>query len=475
MADLYFRSGEYAKGLAAIHIVLQLNGYDEAANFMAGNLYRAMGDFTNAREAFGWAARSMEFRSASFTQMAELSLIQSQFELAKEYAHKALDFNRYNINALQTLAIAERMSGNNQEAKKPLHQLIEIDPLHHFANLEVYFLNPSKKNWDHFIGLIHNEYPDQTHLELAIAYHNRGQDEVAVQLLEKLMDTSQNPIIHLWHAYLNNDAELLNVANGISPEFVFPYRRETIQTLVWATKNNSDWKWTYYLALNLWAKDQNAEALALMNSLGERPDYGPFYIARASLKEKLGKSGIDSDLEKSIQLRPESWLIQLDAVRYYQHHKKWEKAYQLSLNAFMHFRNNFNVEIMHARSLLYMGRVDECLVVLESVNVLPSEMAKESRQLYKWAFLRQSIDLIKAGKVEEAISAINASKEWPENLGAGKPYQPDERIQNILLDYVKGIINSNQYLVLLEALNDEKSGQGYDSILIKEALALIQK
>jgi len=83
--------------------------------------------------------------------------------------------------------------------------------------------------------------------------------------------------------------------------------------------------------------------------------------------------------------------------------------------------------------------------------------------------------LIKAGKVEEAISAINASKEWPENLGVGKPYQPDERIQNILLDYVKGTINSNQYLVLLEALNDEKSGQGYDSILIKEALALIQK
>jgi hypothetical protein len=102
-------------------------------------------------------------------------------------------------------------------------------------------------------------------------------------------------------------------------------------------------------------------------------------------------------------------------------------------------------------------------------------MAKESRQLYKWAFLRQSIDLIKAGKVEEAISAINASKEWPENLGVGKPYQPDERIQNILLDYVIGTINSNQYLVLLEALNDEKSGQGYDSILIKEALTLIQK
>jgi hypothetical protein len=193
------------------------------------------------------------------------------------------------------------------------------------------------------------------------------------------------------------------------------------------------------------------------------------------LKEKLGKSGIDRDLEKSIQLSPESWLIKLDAVRYYQHHKKWEKAYQLSLNAFMHFRNNFNVEIMHARSLLYMGRVDECLVVLESVNVLPSEMAKESRQLYKWAFLRQSIDLIKAGNVEEAISAINASKEWPENLGVGKPYQPDERIQNILLDYVKGTVNSNQYLVLLQALNDEKSGQGYDSILIKEALALIQK
>ena len=475
MADLYFRSGEYPNGLAAIDIVLQLNGYDEAANFIAGNLYRAMGDYINAREAFGWAARSMEFRSASFTQMAELSLIQSQFELAKEYAHKALDFNRYNINALQTLAIAERKSGNNQGAKKPLHQLLEIDPLHHFANLETYFLNPTNNNWNHYIGLIQNEYPDQTHLELAIGYHNRGQDESAVALLGKLIENSENPIIHLWRAYLNNDAEYLNMANEISPEFVFPYRRETIQALAWAKENSQDWKWTYYLALNLWAKDRNAEALVLLNSLDERLEYGPFYVARASIKEKLGQWGIDGDLEKSIQLNPESWLIQLNAVRYYQHHKKWEKAYQLSLNAFMHFRNNFNVEIMHARSLLYMGRVDECFVVLESVNVLPSEMAKESRQLFEWAFLRQSIDLLKGGKVEEAITAINASKEWPENLGVGKPYQPDERLQNILIGYAKGAINPNQYLDLIKSIKKNIPDQGYDLILINEALSLIQK
>ena len=474
LADLYYRSGKYAEGLSAINKCLQLNAYHAECNYMAGNLYRAMGDLADAKEAFGWAARSIAFRSAAYTQMAEISLIERQYSLAVEYANQALDFNRYNINAYQVKAIAYRELGNKKGTSETLNQLLEIDPLHHFVNLERYFLNPSGNNWDRYSNFIQNEYPDQIHLELAISYHNRGLNEEAIALLKNAVQMRENPLIYLWLAYLKMDGEILAQADEISSEFVFPFRRETIRVLEWAVENSDSWKWKYYLALNYWGKNRDREAMALMNSLEDNPDYAPFYIARASLKEKLNLSEVKKDLARSITLSPDSWRVNMNAVQFYQKHNNWNESYRLSSNAFEQFPENFNVSIMHARSLLYTEQWDESIDILKSVQVLPSEMARESRQLFEWALIRKSLDLIKTGKIEKAISAIEASKEWPENLGVGKPYDPDESFQNILLDYCKNIAKSEQYIKLLKVMKKESSGEGYKTILINTALAVIQ-
>ena len=406
--------------------------------------------------------------------MAEISLIERQYSLAVEYANQALDFNRYNINAYQVKAIAYRELGNKKGTSETLNQLLEIDPLHHFVNLERYFLNPSGNNWDRYSNFIQNEYPDQIHLELAISYHNRGLNEEAIALLKNAVEMRENPLIYLWVAYLKMDGEILAQANEISSEFVFPFRRETIRALEWAVENSDSWKWKYYLALNYWGKNRDREAMALMNSLEDNPDYAPFYIARASLKEKLNLSEVKKDLARSITLTPDSWRVNMNAVQFYQKHNKWNESYRLSSNAFEQFPENFNVSIMHARSLLYTEQWDESIDILKSVEVLPSEMARESRQLFEWALIRKSLDLIKTGKIKKAISAIEASKEWPENLGVGKPYDPDESLQNILLDYCKNIAKSEQYIKLLKSMKKESSGEGYKAILINTALAVIQ-
>jgi hypothetical protein len=72
LADLSLRSGFYEGGLEYANRALQLDAYDGEANFMAGGLYRALGRTADARDAYGWAARSMAFRSAAYVQLAEL-------------------------------------------------------------------------------------------------------------------------------------------------------------------------------------------------------------------------------------------------------------------------------------------------------------------------------------------------------------------------------------------------------------------
>ena len=472
MADLFFRQGLYLEGLKAIRKNLAVNGYDAEANFSAGNLYRALGKYNDAREAFGWAARSLAYRSAAFTQMAEIYLIEKKWDLAIDYGIQALDFNRFNMNAMQVLVLANRKLGNTRLVKEWVGKLLAIDPIHHFANLESYFLNPTQSNWDKYKSMIQNEFPDQIHLESAISYINRGFLEEAVDLLVKTR--SNNPLVKLWVAYLKNDPAVLSQVSELPSDFVFPYRRESIDALKWAVGSNDHWKLNYYLALNYWAKDRDKEALTLMTKLGNKPDLGAFYVSRSSLKEKLGIPGSENDLGQSILLSPDNWPILLHSVQYFQNNNNWDKAYTLSIKAFNRFPNNFNVEVMHAKSLLYTDRIDECISVLEKTQVIPSEMARESHKLFEWALIRKSINLIQSGKDSLAIAAIKGSKEWPENLGIGKPYDPDERLQNILLDYIKDETQKNEYIESLKNLEKEKIGKGYQSILIDAALTVIK-
>ena len=470
MADLYFRKGKYEQGLTAISKILSINGYNDKANFLAGNIYRALGKYNDAKEAFGWASRSIGYRSAALTQMAEIYLINNKWDLAIEYASNALDYNRFNINAMQVMILANRKSDQLKSAKEWINILLSIDPLHHFANLEAFYLNSSKYSWDRYFSHINNEYSAQTHLEIAISYFNRGLNEEAIELLERT--SKNNSINQVWLAYLTNDKSILNSAELLSPEFVFPFRRETLNVLKWSVLNSDDWKWKYYLALNYWAKDRDDEALEMMNALEDIPNYGPFYAARASLKEKMKNKGISQDLERSIIFSSGSWSIQLNAVKYFQSTNQWKRALKLSTKVSEQFPNNFDVQIMHAKSLLYANKFDDAIVFLNKANVLPSEMARESRQLYEWVNLAKAIELIKIKNIDLAKIYIEKSRAWPRNLGIGKPYKTDESLQDILSKFLNNKISNDELIKELNLTINKKSG--YESKLINNLIKAIQ-
>ena len=433
MADLYFRSGEYNDGLNAITKVLQLNTYDAEVNFMAGNLYRAVSENINAKESFGWAARSVGYRSAAYTQMSEIAFLEKDYDMAQIYATKAISYNDANISALQVLALSARKTGARKQADQHLARLLEIDPLHHFANLEKWFLQSSTNAWKSFKDLIKNEFAQQTFLELAIAYHNRGMKDEAVELFQQSRLTKESPLLFLWLSYLIEDKDALSAIGAMPPDFVFPYRRETIPVLQWAVEQSDDWKFRYYLALNLWAKNRHEEALQLMKSIRNRPDYGPFYLARVSLKKELGFTGVEKDLKRSLEFNSDLWQGWLYVIKHYQDKFEWNTAYDYSIQAMMRFPNNFNVEITHARSLLFTDRHNEAVELLRSSKVLPSEHSRSSRQYYEWALIKKGLDHMKRSDYSEAVVVLTESKEWPENLGVGRPYDPDERLQEYLL------------------------------------------
>ena len=78
-----------------------------------------------------------------------------------------------------------------------------------------------------------------------------------------------------------------------------------------------------------------------------------------------------------------------------------------------------------AKTLLLNGQYKASTDILEKTKVLPYEGATEGRQLYHEAWLMQAVDQVKRGKLRDASASINKSREWPERLGVGKPYDSD--------------------------------------------------
>lgn len=440
LADLCCRSGLYEKGLEHITRALQIDTYDPGANYTAGLLHRFSSDLLNARECLGWALRSPAFRTAAAVQLADISLQQQDWTQATRQAAAALSSDVRCIPALEAAAIAARKSGRPHRAAQALDRLHTLDPLSHFVRCERWLLEPSESNRTAFFGELRSEYPDQALLELAVYYATLGLQKDAVTLLRMERPGIVNPLLDLWLAFLCADADpseasaLLNRAADMDPDFVFPFRRETIPVLQWALVEKPDWKFQYWLALNLWAGNRPEEAARLMKHLEDTPDYAPFYTCRARLyRSPNQRSGID-DLRRALQLAPDrrNYLLLVDA---YAGAGDWKNALKYSSAAYRRYKEDFNTALLHARSLIYTGSFKKAIEVLKGTTVLPSENAALSHRLWEWAHLHYALDRIEQKEYEAAVTALNAGATWPEHLGQGRPYTPDRR----LFDYLLGI------------------------------------
>ena len=431
LADLQYRRGLYEAGLDLVTRALQLDAYDAAANFAAGNLYRALGRETDAREAYGWAARSMTYRSAAYVRLAELMLAGGDLQEATRYARLALDYDRYNFPARQVLAMVGRERGDATLAASMREQLLELDPLHHFVAAEVFLAAPAAASSNSVTASLRGEYPDQAILELAIDYVRRGASDDARALLQAGTRVTANPLLRAWLAWLDDDpAQLLR---GADMSFVFPYRRETIAVLEWAMQQDDHWSWSYLLALNLWARDRADEAASLLEALGDEPDFAPLYVTRAHLLEQARQMDPEADLRRAVQLDSTNRTLRIRLVLYLQGQGRWEGALVESNAGRAMFPGDFNLDLLHVRALNQLGRSMEAIDILNATHVLPSENARDSHRLYEQAHTLAALDAMERASYDEARRHLRAALEWPEHLGQGRPYDPEERLALYLL------------------------------------------
>ncbi len=438
-AMLAIRALEYEAALGFATTALQVDTYDGAANYYYGLANRALGRLTDSKDGFEIATLSAEYRGAAWTELAQMSLAAGDVGAAVDFANKALTVEPDNLDALGVEVVAARRQGDRNAQTRWLARLEEADPLSHQVRLERLLAQGDPALSRKLADGIQSELPEQALFELAAWYVDVGDSIVAGRVLEAAGDV---PEALYWRAYLLDStpagAALLTRANTLSPRFVFPFRREMVPSLEWAVEESPDWKPRYYLALAYWGSGRVDDADSLLTSLGDTPDYAPFYAARASLPGRSAESA-QRDLERAAALDPAEWRYgRLLADRLLAEGDSAGAAVVARQYA-ARFPDNYILGLTLATALVANGEYRAADSLLATLEVLPYEGRHDGHVLYRQAKLMLAVQAIGEEQWDSAAALIAAARLWPERLGAGKPYDADidERLEDLLLADVR--------------------------------------
>ncbi|MBL7110790.1 MAG: DUF5107 domain-containing protein [Bacteroidales bacterium] len=418
-ATILYKKMDYTAAEEAALKALSINTYDPDANFIYGIICKQLGKKYDALEGFGIALRSTKYRSAANLQMAQIYYKERNMQQAEKYARQSLDYNQYNTEAYIILELIEKSKGNEISKNEFLSKILEIDPLSPFVHYENETLS----------DVLDFEMPHEIGLELAIKYFNLGENEEAVNILSHSAD---NPILKYWLAYLTNNEHVLDEAIAASPELVYPFRNETAEVLKWAMDQNNSWKTKYYLAILNWFKANEAEAAKLFSDCGYEPDYAPFYLTRGDFHKERSPEKTEADYLKALSLDKSQWRTYNRLTAYYLASNNPEKALEMAEQAKKKFPASYIIGYDYASSLYHNKEYANCLKELNELHILPFEGAGYGHATYRNANIMLAIQYFQKGHYAKALTLADDGRKWPENLGQGKPYDPDERIEDFL-------------------------------------------
>jgi predicted Zn-dependent protease len=426
-AILLYRNMQYEKSITYSKRALSLDTYDPCANFYYALANMELNNTENAKDGLQIASQSVEYRSAAFTELSKIYLREGEYKKVLDYAEKSIIPNKYNIEGLRLMAVACRLLQNETKAAEVLAAINTLDPLNHFARFEKYYTAPSDENKNNFISLIRNEMPQEVFIELTAWYNNLNRKDEALKAIQL---SPVNAEVIYWKTFLENTAI---DAGKLSPELVFPFRSETARILEQLIAKNDYWLLKYHLALIWWGKNNTEKAKELFNQCGTAPAYAPFYTAKANLFSGDSKM-TETGLLEAIALDKKQWRTGKALINFYIEQNQFPKALTTAETYYKQSSANYIIGMLYAKTLMLNNQYKKADALLGKLNVLPFENSTEGRELYREAKLLLALEQMQKKNYSQALLFIAASRLWPENLGAGKPYE--ENIDGRLEDWM---------------------------------------
>jgi Tfp pilus assembly protein PilF len=438
MAELYYHNMEYGKALTLVKRALSIDTHDGDANYYYGLVNAQSGNYTDAKDGFDLAALIPAYRAAAYTALSKLYLLEKNYPRATIYADKALYYNAGNTTAYKLKAIIARKEGDKNEAIKAQAALEKLDPLNHFSSFEKWLWSHDATDKKNFIAPIQNELAYQTFLELSIDYYNLGCADEAMTMLEL---APVHALVNYWKGFLQFKAgkpfaSFISEGDNNPPAFVLPFRSESEEMLKWVITQSASWKPKYYLALLYRDRNRLDESRIIMNAIADEPGESFFYASRAALQKEDAER--EKDMLKANQLDKNEWRYVKKLSELYLAKRDNARALAFTEPYYKSHRGNYIIGMAYTKALLANRRYADAGKLLLTINIIPFEGATDGRELYRQAMLMQALQNIKAKKWPKALDYLSKAKQFPDNLGSGRPYEED--IDYRVEDYLTAIV-----------------------------------
>lgn len=457
MSRLHYRHLNYDSAYVCARKALSFDTYDPYANFEYGRSAMQLGRTVDALDGFEIAALTTPMRSAAYTEISKIYFIAKDYDRSAEYAQKSLINNSLNIEGLQMLYLCYRLKPDLGKPDEIAAKILALDPFNQMVSFET--ASPDMRR---FSEKIHCEMPVQSFLELAVWYHSLGMTAESRTLLKAAPDNAE---AKYWLAYLYRDspeeAALLRDADAQSPNYVFPFRNESSTVFEWAMSKSADWKPAYYMALLQRWTNNTAEAFALLEKLGERPDFAPFYALRARMTVN-NDSDKERDMKKAVALAPTEWRYTHQLTGYYNGKREYAKALQTIKPFFATRRDHSPTASLYVRTLTYNRQYVEAEKILNTMHLLPFEGEKVGRVMYREIKMMLATQALAKGNLKIAGQKVADTFLWPRQLGVGKPYE--DMIDTRLEDWLGAMIAARSKQPEAKELNLKKVAQSTHSV-----------
>ena len=432
MSRLCYRRMNYDSAYFFARKALSIDTYDPDANFEYGRSARILNKQTDALDGFEMAALTTPLRSAAYTEIAKILYLQKDYGRAAEYAKKSLINNSLNVEGMQALYLCFKQLSETKKAEEIAAAISTIDPFNLFMLFE-----KTAPDMKRFSEKIRSEMPVQSYLELAVWYDAMGLKEKSRMLLKSAPADAE---AMYWLAYLYRDtpeeAGLLKEAEAQTPQLVFPFRHESKEVFEWAMSKSNSWKPVYYMALLQGSANNTKQMYAMLDQLGDKPDFSPFYALRARMS--VNDADKERDLVKAYSLSSSEWRYNHQLTNYYVAKKDNAKALQIIKPFYAAHKNHFPTASLYMRVLTYNKQYEDAEKILNTIHILPFEGERGGRIIYREIKTMLAVKALAKGKTKEAEKKIDEALQWPKRLGVGKPY--DELIDTRLEDWMNALI-----------------------------------
>lgn len=400
------------------------NPYYGESYFNLGLVQVLLGEDAQAYDAFYKSTWSYETESPGYYWLATLACKQKNYESALEFLGQSLLRNWHDIKA-RTLKIA-CLRALGRDTKEELTRALEIDPLYIGLLFEEGHCTGDFTKFQRVMrGCINN------YLELALLYMDAGLYADALAILEDI--TTLSPMANYYQGYIyqllgDSKKALLAYQAGekVDPDGCFPSKIIEMLILTDATKVLPEAPFAnYYLGNLLYDKKQYKAATKCWETCTNlRPDYGMAYrnlsIAYYN-KEKNPEKALVA-IEKAYTLDPDypRLLMEYDQMRAINRVAP-EARLELLEEKLGVVKERDALYVNYINLLNLTGKYTEALDHISNHLFHPWEGGEgKVSGAYRYALTGNAIKAMEAGNYQEAITLLEKTLTYPENLGEGK-------------------------------------------------------